>query len=132
MATYETTNQSFFTITRFRDGDTVEGFSECSGCGSCRKEVVRLSKIESWELQGPEAAKASECAQRLTDKFRGVRGIIKSGRATRDKYGRRIADILIGDIMLSDWLVSNGLAWYGVGEHIHGAYQLPPQSTADP
>lgn len=129
MATYETSHQSLFTISRFRDGDTVEGFLVCSCCRCCSQEVVRLPKIESWETQGPERAKAIECARRLTDKFRGVSGHIITKQPTRDRYGRMITDIIIGDMLLSDWIVNNGLAWYGVGEHIHGAFQLPPAST---
>lgn len=108
--------REFFTISRFRDGDTVEGFRECRSCGSISRDTIRLLRIESWEPNSAEGHRANAAASRLNDRFRGIRGVISTPRIRRDRYGRILADVLLEHSALSILIVEMGLAWYGVGE----------------
>lgn len=76
---------------------------------------IRLKGVESWELKGENAHLARLTAQKLTESFRGKTGPIIENKARLDNHGRTIADILIGEELLSNLIVSSGLAWYGVG-----------------
>jgi endonuclease YncB( thermonuclease family) len=109
-------NRAFFTITRFRDGDTVDGFLECRSCGSVSRDTIRLLRIESWEPSAGTRHKANATAERLSDMFRGQRGVITTPNIRRDRYGRILADLILNGTALSVLIVEMGLAWYGVGE----------------
>lgn len=105
-----------FTIVRFRDGDTVEGFLSCRHCGAGTYETIRLLKIESWEPNGPDRHKAKDIAERCTQIYKGESGILVRRGLRRDKFGRLLNDVIINDEALSVKLVKFGYAWYGVGE----------------
>lgn len=113
---HEKASNHTFTIVRFRDGDTLEGFLSCRCCGRASQECVRLLKIESWEPNGPDRAKALTTADRLTERYRGKAGALIPVNIRRDRYGRILADVIIGDTALALQLVESGDAWWGVGE----------------
>lgn len=114
-----------FTIKRFRDGDTVEGFITCRCCGASKADVVRLSHVESWEPKGNDSARAAETASKLTSRFKGEAGILDKVNIRRDRYGRIVADVLIDGISLQTAIVAMGLAWWGVGKPNPGIVMLP-------
>ena len=116
-----------FTITRFRDGDTVEGFFECRHCRGVQRGAVRLLKLESWELDSPDRARALATADRLSNHFRGKTGLMSTRSIRRDKYGRILADIYIDDKSLALLIVEMGLGWWGVGKPDPGTISLPDQ-----
>jgi hypothetical protein len=109
-----------FTIHRFRDGDTLEGYLHCTHCDHIDYVVVRLPHIESWEPKGADSARAARVAEQLTDTYRGEVGTLMSRSRRRDKYGRIIADIRIGDCSLQQLIVDANLAWFGVGRENPG------------
>lgn len=125
MITDEKALQHRFTITRFRDGDTVEGFLECRHCKATHRECVRILKIESWEPKGVDSARARDTAQQLTERFRGITGTLTSNSLRRDRHGRLLADIIIGDTAISLLIVNLRLAWWGVGEPDPGIVTFP-------
>jgi len=102
-------------ITRFRDGDTVIIHVECVHCGSLFKEILRLQHIESYEPAGETKPMALHVAKVLTERFRGRIGYLIPDKIRRDKYRRIIGDILLDEELLSNLIVQQGLAWYGVG-----------------
>lgn len=122
---YETATHHSFTIIRFRDGDTVEGYVTCRCCSASSYHAVRLRKIESWELNSPDKAKALAAAEQLTRKYRGRVGILLHPRLTKDRYGRLVNDVGLDGTALSILLVEAGLAWYGVGEPDPGKVHSP-------
>ena len=114
--TNEKSSLHSFTIARFRDGDTVEGFLSCRCCGSARYETVRLAQIESWEINSDQKARALLTAQELSTRYRGTAGVLTPPNIRRDRYGRIIGDIIIEDSTLAVLLVTAGYAWWGVKE----------------
>jgi endonuclease YncB( thermonuclease family) len=122
---YETNFQDHCTIVRFRDGDTVECYIRCGHCQGAHYTAVRIPEIESWEPKGSDAHKAAEVARTLTDRFAGQSGRINARSLRRDKYGRVISDIILGDHALSLLIVNMGLAWWGVGKPNPGTASLP-------
>lgn len=115
MLQYEEAYNTRVTIIRFRDGDTVEVHAECTCCRGLRYETIRLPGIDSWELLSGSAARAKRTAEELTFAYYGRTGWATSLSVRRDKYGRRLTDLLIGGELLSHALVASGHAWYGVG-----------------
>ena len=109
-------NQSTFFISRFRDGDTVEGFLQCRCCRGVSRDTVRLLKLESWELTSGDRARAITTADQLSNHFRGETGLLSTRTIRRDRYGRILADIIINDKSLALSIVEMGLGWWGVGE----------------
>jgi len=122
---YERAYNNTCTIHRFRDGDTLECFIRCGCCGAVSHEVIRLPKIDSWELKSPDRHKAIHAAQNLTATYRGVTGTLALQGRTRDRYRRLIADVLIDGEALSIQLVNRGFAWYGVGEPEPQGHKFP-------
>lgn len=114
--TVEKASLHTFAITRFRDGDTAEGYLTCRCCGSARLDVLRILKVESWEINSADKAKALATAERLTCEYRGQSGILIPANIRRDRYGRILGDIIFGNSALSLQLVTSGAAWWGVGE----------------
>lgn len=123
--TYERDSLHTFTITRFRDGDTVEGFVRCRCCGQVHQDTVRLLKIESWEIASADKDKALATAKTLTGIYAGQSGHLIPANIRRDKYHRILGDVIFGESALSLQLVTDGYAWWGVGEP-------PPSGTSLP
>ena len=124
-------HRSTFTITRFRDGDTVNGFFSCGYCGGAQRGAVRLLKLESWELDGADRARALATASRLSDHFRGATGVLSAQSLRRDKYGRILADIYINGESVALFIVDHHLGWYGVGEPQPESLGLPDGFVGD-
>lgn len=118
-----------FTIKRFRDGDTVEGFTKCRCCGGVLAEALRLPGIESHEPIPGREGPATVVARTLTDTFRGTSGVLTSNSVRRDRYGRRITDVLIDGELLTTKILAMGLAWRGVGEPAPSGFGLPLASS---
>jgi endonuclease YncB( thermonuclease family) len=112
-------------IIRFRDGDTVVLFIKCEHCNGIHEEVMRIQNIDSWEPRGPDSEKAAMTAHTLTEKFRGVIGILIPNKLRKDKYGRIIGDLIIDGHLLSNLIVEAGHAWYGVGAVAPADQQQP-------
>src|SRR5450759_332165 len=114
--TIEKTGTNTFTIVRFRDGDTCEGFIRCRCCQASTYTVIRLAHLESWEPIGRESHKAAETARKLTEQYRGITGILVPPKLRFDRYGRAIADVIIEGGGLTTLIVNAGLGWWGVGK----------------
>lgn len=117
-----------FTIDRFRDADTVEGFCRCNACGCTQRITVRLKRIDSFELNSPHDTMAQAYARELTCNWQGKTCYIATSISTRDKYGRTIADVITDTGDLADQLVRAGFAWYGVNSSAPKGFQPAPYS----
>lgn len=132
MASYETSSHHIFTIERFRDGDTVNGFLRCRCCGSISYCALRILKIESWEIKGPQKNKALQTAEALTTRFRGMSGPLLQRSIRYDRYGRVLADVIINGSALSLQLVELGYSWWGVQEPEPVGHEFPPRNIDEP
>ena len=100
----ETTESSEFIVTRVIDGDTIELFGG---------EKLRYIGIDTPEK--PESKSASECfAREAIDKNKelvlGKKIRIEKDVSERDRYGRLLRYVWVGDIFVNDYLVREGYA----------------------
>ncbi|MEN3203395.1 MAG: thermonuclease family protein [Atribacterota bacterium] len=93
-----------YIVVRVIDGDTIE-----LNTG----EKVRYIGINTPELHHPQkgveyfAREAYEANRRMVE---GKRVRLEFDVQKRDRYGRLLAYVYVGDIMVNEWLVANGYA----------------------
>lgn len=91
------------------DGDTITCDIQV-GFGIHLTEKIRVYGIDTPEVRGEEKAEGFIARDAVRDLI--LNQEVKLETHGRGKYGRIIADVIIGDTLnLSDWIVSNG---YGV------------------
>lgn len=90
-------------VLRVHDGDTVS-----LRCGRGKPFKLRLASIDAPEQGQPYGSEATRALKRL---IQGRRLHVET--YAKDRYGRAIGDIFIGDASVSLQLVSEGLAWCG-------------------
>lgn len=93
------------------DGDTVTAVIEL-GFNVTVTEKVRLARIDTPEVRGEEKADGFISRDRLKERILDKDVIIKTEKDKKGKYGRYIAEIILDDENLNDWLVTEGLAVY--------------------
>ena len=104
----------YATVLRVVDGDTIDVMVDL-GMGVHRKERLRFSRINAWELRGEFKLKGQLAKQRVMDLLPvGEKIIVETIKDKRGKYGRYLAEIIIlGDeqeTILNDLLLNEGLA----------------------
>lgn len=93
-----------YVVVRVIDGDTIE---------LSNGERVRYIGINAPELHHPQkgveyfAREAYEANRRMVE---GKRVRLEFDVQKRDRYGRLLAYVYVGDIMVNEWLVANGYA----------------------
>lgn len=77
-------------------------------------EVVRLARIDAWEVRGSERTRGLAARDFVRDHLPpGTAVLIETIKDARGKYGRYLAEIHLGDgTLLSDVLVEKGHAEY--------------------
>jgi len=98
-------------ITGVYDGDTVTAVIDL-GFGVSKIEKLRLGRIDAPEIRGEERPDGLISRDRLREKILDKEVVIKTEKDKKGKYGRYIADIIIGEDNINDWLVTEGLAIY--------------------
>lgn len=88
------------------DGDTVTLDINC-GLGITKREVVRINGIDAPE-RPTAAGKRSQVE--LMKFIMGKEVLIVTNNDKREKYGRLLANIIFGEIDVSQWMITNGLA----------------------
>jgi endonuclease YncB( thermonuclease family) len=92
-------------IDRVIDGDTVDVLSDL-GFGVSYKIRLRLARIDAPEVDTPEGKRVK---QLMIDALpKGTACIISTAKG--DKYGRRVAELTVGQSNINDWLLDAGLA----------------------
>jgi len=100
-------------IVKVVDGDTVNAVLDLPGFGLC-KFKVRLYGINTPELRPPKIdpkrdeiiIKAKEAKKVLSSKV--LNQIVTLKCYGWGKYGRLLAEIIVGDENINEWLVKNG------------------------
>ena len=92
------------------DGDTITVDIDL-GMDTWKKNVkMRLARIDTPEMRGDE----KELGKQVRDYVRGMildkEVVIKTSKDKTGKYGRYIAEVVVGDINLNDHLVELGMA----------------------
>ncbi|MCG2419700.1 thermonuclease family protein [Aequorivita sp. F47161] len=96
-------------IIKVYDGDTVTAMVDL-GFYHFQQMKFRLYGIDTPELRGDERGKGLEVRDIVREMILNKEVIINSYKDKQEKYGRYLANIIIGDIDLNVWLVDNGYA----------------------
>lgn len=99
------------TITKVYDGDTVTAVINL-GFNVSVTEKLRLARINTPEIRGEERPDGLISRDKLRERILGKEVIIRTEKDKKGKYGRYIAEIILEDENLNDWLVTEGLAVY--------------------
>ena len=95
------------TVTRVYDGDTIEALVEG------RSEKIRYIGIDTPEMDDPRPVvleMAREAAQANRELVGGRRVRLELDIQERDRYGRLLAYVWLGDTLVNEWLVKEGYA----------------------
>ena len=102
-------------ILRFADGDTVVLLIQ-GLFGVWTTHTLRLLGIESYELDGPDRAKAQGIRDTLNEQL-GNRGCLVHLRShALDRYGRLRGRVTVGESDLATVLCEKGFAWAATRE----------------
>jgi endonuclease YncB( thermonuclease family) len=93
------------TIDRVVDGDTVDVLADL-GFGVGIKVRLRLDRIDAPEMNTPEGKRVKQLLMDALPK--GTACLISTAKG--DKYGRWVAELLVGQVNINDWLLDAGLA----------------------
>lgn len=100
-------------VLRTIDGDTVVAVVEL-GYDVMLRIRIRLARIDTSELKGPESEKAEEAKKFLENALLKTRNRVKVLAIAKDSFGRFVCEMWIEDsgafCNLSDELLKNGLA----------------------
>lgn len=91
------------------DGDTVTAMVDL-GFYHFQQMKFRLYGIDTPELRGEEREEGLKVRDIVREMILDKDVIINSYKDKQEKYGRYLANIIIGDIDLNVWLVENGHA----------------------
>ncbi|MBL4584532.1 MAG: thermonuclease family protein [Pseudomonadales bacterium] len=94
------------------DGDTITVDIDLGFHVQVTKEKIRLSRINTPEVRGPERDKGLISRDWLRERIDGKEVTLVTDKDKKGKYGRWLADVWIGDTCVNDELVDQGLAEY--------------------
>jgi hypothetical protein len=97
-------------IVRFADADTVILLIDL-GFGVRIERPVRLTAIESWELDSPDGARALLARDQLNQRYATLPVRLIAHTRGPDRFGRIRGDVLLDGKLLSAHIVTLGLAW---------------------
>ena len=100
-------------VLKIVDGDTIDVMVDL-GMGVHRKERLRFSRINAWEVRGEHKEKGRLAKARVAELIPvGEKIIIKTQKDKRGKFGRYLAEIIIlyaDQTNLNDLLLNEGHA----------------------
>lgn len=99
-------------IIRACDGDTLVALVQCPECHIFHERRLRLARIDSHELSGPERALAMRTRDAVTLLLHNKEATVHIVKSSPDLYGRDIAEVFVDALNVSDSLVERGHAWY--------------------
>jgi hypothetical protein len=97
-------------IVRFADGDTFVALIKLAW-GVWVERYVRIEKLESWELHGPDEANAINAARTLTTRFAWQEVILSCSNRRLDRYGRVVASVATQTGDLASQIIEMRLGW---------------------
>jgi len=99
-------------VIKVYDGDTITVDIDLGFKISMHKQKIRLSRINTPEVRGPEKAQGIVSRDWLRERILGKEIMLVTYKDKKGKYGRWLADIWIDDVCINDELVRKGLAEY--------------------
>ncbi len=99
-------------VTKVYDGDTITVDIDVGFHITMKKEKVRLSRINTPEVRGPERSQGIISRDWLRERIFEKDIRLVTVKDKKGKYGRWLADIWIDNVCINDELVSKGLAEY--------------------
>lgn len=102
------TNLYNYKVVSFRvvDGDTIVATIDM-GFHTFRKDTFRLARIDAPQIDKPEGVVS---LMSLKAKLEGIDKVVTLWSKAKDKWGRWLAEVYVGDENVNDWLVANGFA----------------------
>ena len=91
------------------DGDTITVEVDL-GFNVKFKEKFRLLYINAPEMKGGDKSSGTISRDRLRDKILNKEVIIKTSKDKKEKYGRFLAEVFLGEESINNWLIVEGLA----------------------
>ncbi len=98
------------TIDRVVDGDTVDAVIDL-GFSISHKVRLRLARVDAPEMITIEGKRVKSLLENVLRKGQQCQVVTGKG----DRYGRWIAEVTVGTVNVSDWLLDSGLAVQYVG-----------------
>jgi micrococcal nuclease len=98
------------TIRSIYDGDTMRADIDLGFGVVLTNQPLRLYGINAPEVTGEQRPLGLVSRDKLREMLLGKRVVIKTYRDSREKYGRYLATVMLGDVNVNDWLVENNLA----------------------
>lgn len=99
-------------VKKVYDGDTITVDVELGFHVSLKKEKIRLYRINTPEVRGPEKEQGKISRDWLRERILEKEVILITRKDKKGKYGRWLADVWIDGICINDELVDKGLAEY--------------------
>jgi micrococcal nuclease len=96
------------TVIRWVDGDTLLCLIDL-GFYTHKEERLRLARIDTPDLRGPEKERGKEVKRIVTERY-PVGTVLLVESKKRDNYGRFIAELWHQDESINQWLLDNGHA----------------------
>jgi micrococcal nuclease len=98
------------TIVSITDGDTVHADIDLGFNTWRRDEDLRLYGIDAPEMKKETMAAGKAAREALLGRIMGKEVILCTIKDRREKYGRYLAKIYIGDELINDWMINQGFA----------------------
>lgn len=95
------------------DGDSLE-VSINLGWNVTQVFRIRIDSVDTKEIHGTEKKKGLEAKEKLKKLIENKEILLKQAK-DNDKYGRLLAEVYFNDMLISDWLIQEGL-----GKEYHG------------
>ncbi len=100
------------TVISIYDGDTITVMVDL-GFGSHTKQKLRLARINTPEVRGPQREQGIAARDYLIALMPAGSEIdVRTIKDSQEKYGRYLAEVFKGDICVNDLLVQAGMAAY--------------------
>lgn len=98
------------TIREIYDGDTLRADIDLGFDIVMTNQSFRLYGINAPEVTGEERSRGLVSRDKLREMLVGKTVKIQTIKDKKEKYGRYLAIIFLGEININDWLVENNLA----------------------
>jgi micrococcal nuclease len=93
-------------VRRVYDGDTIHADIDVGLNIELKYQRISLARINAPELRGRSRARGREARAFLADLIEGKNILLNTGRDTRGKYGRWVADVYVFDYR-REWFCVN-------------------------
>ena len=97
-------------VRKVYDGDTITVDIDLGFDVVLRNQKIRLARINTPEVRGKERAQGLISRDALRERIGSKWIIIKTAQDKKGKYGRWLGEIILDNININDWLLSEGYA----------------------